>query len=1102
MGEIKADGDGQVLTVHRAERSDTLARALAEVLATPLDDPFAREVIAVPAKGVERWLSQQLSSVLGAVTTDGIAANIEFPSPSRLVDDIVAVASGIDADTDPWAAGRVLWKTLEVIDSSIHESWCSVLARHLGLGSDDHRAGRRYATAAHLADLFRSYGADRPAMLIEWSDGLDTDGAGKPIDPDQLWQAQLWRALRSRIGSPSPAERLASAGQRLRDEPGLSDLPTRLSLFGPTRLTTGQLAVIDALAANRDVHLWLPHPSAAMWDRFSGGQPSGVVRRNADTGTTEVTNPLLASLARDNRELQQRLAPIATADIWHVGSPGNDTLLCRIQADIRADRAPSPIVQLDGTVQIHACHGPSRQVEVLREALLHLFQADPTLEPRDVVVMCPDVETYAPLITAAFGQGVLGHPGHRLRVRLADRNLRQTNPLLELTATLLNLADGRVTASQVLDLAASGPVRQRFGFSDDDMDRLREWSGQAGARWGIGKRQRDLFGLGEFAHNTWNTALDRVLLGVTADETELSWLGQALPLDDVDSNDIDLAGRVTEYVDRLAVVLRDLQGPQPANAWTAGLSRALDLLTDVAQAEVWQLAQARREFAAATQDSGSPLLRLADVRSMLSRRLAGRPTRANFRTGELTVCTMVPMRSVPHRVVALLGLDDEIFPRGSGVDGDDVLWRDPCVGERDPRSEDRQLLLDAVMSAGEHLLICYTGADPITGATRPPAIPLSELLDVVVATVGAPQVSAVLRRHPLQPFDPRNFAAPAPFSFDRSALAGARASQLVKVPEPPFLSGPLEKSCGDVELADLIAFIVHPTQAFLRQRLGVRVPDADDDVLDALSAELDGLQKWDIGERMLAARLSGVSIADFRQAEWRRGTLPPLRLGATVLDDVERAVQALALAALSVQTGPPETLDVAVDLGDGRRLTGSVTGVYGSVIAAASYSSLAAKHRLGAWARLLAVAAGRPGSWRAVTTGRGQFRTPVSRSTLIAPTDPADQLRRLVELRDRGLREPLPIATAAAEIYAGRRLSGSSVDEAREAAEKEWSGMYGERKDRHIGYLHGQSATFGQLWDGLPLVDEQDWATEPSRFGVLAIRLWAPLLAAESVVRP
>ncbi|WP_430331801.1 exodeoxyribonuclease V subunit gamma [Rhodococcus sp. ACT016] len=1092
-----------MLTLHRAESAGTLASALAEVLVRPLVDPFQREVIAVPAKGVERWLTQRLSHILGAGDVghcDGVAANIDFPSPTRLIDQALAVATGYNVDDDPWHQSRVLWTLLQVIDDCVSEPWCAVLARHLGCGADgrgadDHRAGRRYGTAAHLAELFRSYGSQRPAMLADWAGGRDTDGTA-PLDDDLLWQAQLWRRLRERIGTPSPAERLADACARLRTEPAVLDLPERLSLFGPTRLGTDQIEVLSAIGANRDVHLWIPHPSIEMWGALADTVPPR--RRADDTRALDVAHPLLASLARDVRELQSRLGAVDKVDVHHPGPARPTTLLGRLQSDVAADRVPTAWTA-DDTVEIHACHGPARQVEALRERLLRLFQDDPALEPRDVVVMCPDVETYAPLVRAAFGQGVQGplsHPGHRLRVRLADRALHQTNPVLGVVSTLLDLADSRVTVSQVLDLAATGPVRRRFRFDDDALERVREWTTSAGARWGIGRRERGAFGLGDYEQNTLKAALDRVLLGAAADDADGEWLSLALPLDHVESNDIDLTGRVAEYVDRLDVSLRGLTGPQPAEQWSAALSRALDLLVDVAEADAWQLGQARRELAAAVEHAGDSLLRLADVRAMLRSRLAGRPTRANFRTGELTVCTMVPMRSVPHRVVVLLGLDDDVFPRGTNIDGDDVLARDPLLGDRDPRSEDRQLLLDAIMSATERLLLFYTGADPVNGTPRPPAVPLSELRDVLETMTGSNPVV----RHPLQPFDARNFDPHAPRSFDRAALAGARAAQQSSAPEPGFLVESLPPApAGDVDLADLIAFLEHPIQGFLRQRLGFRVPEMDEDVADALDLELDPLARWGIGDRMLAARLAGTDPAAFRAAEWRRGTLPPARLGETALADIEWTVESLVRAAAPVHEGRSEAIDIDVDLGEGRRLVGTVDGVHGDVVARTTFSRLAAKHRIGAWVRLLAVAATRRfENPTAVTTGRGRGRSPVARSTLAAPENAPEILRRLVDMRDRGLQRPLPVAPGASAAYADQRFRGRSIELALVAADREWGGDFGDGTDRHVQYVHGAGASLSVL----TAEQAPPGAYEPTTFGTEAAVLWGPLLAAETLGEP
>jgi exodeoxyribonuclease V gamma subunit len=379
--------------IHRAERADGLVDTLGNVVSSPLTDPFRAEVIAVPTRGVERWLTQRLSTVLGTSPgrADGVCANVEFPFPGRLVNGAVAAAAGLDWETDPWLSARSVWPLLEVVEASLDEAWLAPLAAYLRRAETNANAppgARRLTSVRHIADLYDRYAVHRPALLRAWVDG---DGDG--------WQPELWRRLRDRIGEPSPAERLSDACARLRAEPALADLPARISVFGLTRLPASYLDVLGALSVGRDVHLFLLHPSADLWAQvasFIRDRPA-IVRRADDATATIPQNPLLASWGLDAREMQLVLGRGEDAVVVHdhvrvEESP--PTLLGRIQADIRANRAP-PGLPLPGaederallgpddrSLQVHGCHGRARQVEVVRDAILHLLAEDPSLEPR------------------------------------------------------------------------------------------------------------------------------------------------------------------------------------------------------------------------------------------------------------------------------------------------------------------------------------------------------------------------------------------------------------------------------------------------------------------------------------------------------------------------------------------------------------------------------------------------------------------------------------------------------------------------------------------------------------------------------------------------
>ncbi|HJV14276.1 MAG TPA: exodeoxyribonuclease V subunit gamma [Propionibacteriaceae bacterium] len=1118
------------LYLHRAERADRLVTALGDLLSTPLPDPFATEIISVPTRGVERWLSQGLAQRLGATPgrTDGVCVGVLFPSPRQLV--ARALAGSVDGeDVDPWQPHRAVWPLLRVIDRSGGESWAAVLWHYLGGSAsssewDGVRAGRRWSTARHLAELFARYAAVRPTMINSWSKGRDVDASGSPLPDDKAWQAELWRRLRNELGMPGPAERLDTALARLRHEPESSDLPERLSVFGATRLDHDHLLVLSALADHRAVHLWLAHPSPTLWGGVKAaaqcnGLGSQAVRRSDDTTEALVRHPLLAYLGRDVRELQLALSKINpdAADVHHAAleSTRPTTLLGWLQADVAVNRAPRPQPERpvlrndDRSVQFHASHGADRQVEVLREVLVGLLADDATLEPRDIVVMCPDIEKFAPLIAASFGldtpETPAEHPGHRLRVRLADRSLRQLNPLLALVSRLVALADSRVGSSALLDLCATPPVARKFGFSQDHLERLHDLVPRAGVRWGLDAAHRGRFQMGEFRQNTWVAGLERLLLGVTMDETGQHFIGTTLPLDDVDAGDVDLVGRLAELVARVNRLTTACHTTQPLSAWVELFKQAIELLASVPATEAWQLNHAYHELgdlALGTDQAGDLPLSLAEVSALLSEAFQGRASRANFRTGTLTVCTMLPMRSVPHRVVCLLGVDDGVFPRRPAPDGDNIVSDEEWIGDHDVRSEDRQLLLDAIMSARERLVVIFAGSDPRSGAEIPPAVPIGELLDALDATArtedGTALRTKIITRHPLQPFDASNFAPSGlgsrdRFSFDRAGLRALRAASGERRPAVPIFGHhplPDREDDGLVSLNDLVRFYNHPIRALMSDRAGLSIIRPDESPDEQIPVSLNGLDAWSIGDRLLRLRIAGHRPEALTAAEWRRGYLPPQALGQRVIREINSQVEQLVTTAQPFLTDQPAQYEILAEIGGGR-LTGTVSGVISDCIVHVSYSKLAAKHRLQAWLELLALTVTEPDrAWQAVTIGRGGC----SRLGSVDATWAARVLSDLIDLRATGLCEPIPFSTKTSAEYAALRFRDRQPQLYRRQLERLWADDLDEAYERF----------FGKSFDSLlarPSIssEERGSLTEPSRFGTLARRVFQPLLSVEEL---
>lgn len=1121
------------LTLHRAPDTATLATGLARVLRAPLSDPFAEEVIVVPARGVERWLSQQLSHQLGVGPRggDGVSAGIRFMHPGSLV----ALVLGVERN-DPWAPENLAWPVLQAIEANIDQEWCQPIALHLGANRDgeNDRRGRRFAVARNLAHLFADYSTQRPALLTAWRLGRDEDGLGARLPHDLGWQAELWRAVIDSIDEPAPDQRLTQTLTRLTEQSleGLA-LPGRLSLFGHTRLSVSDLQLLEALGTHRDVHLWLPQTSATRWANSVGQSASGPIPRSSDESAALVQHPLLASLGRDARELQRSLASIKYQDSPETPTTSRvpTSTLGWLQQDLEHDHCPDGdevtgrhVAAEDHSIQIHSCHGAARQVEVLRDVLTGLLEDDHTLEPRDILVMCPDIDAYAPLIQAHFGMvdvpdaTTKGHPAHQLRVRLADRGDRHTNPLLALTLDLLHLAQSRVSATEVRELLTNSCVQRRFGFDDDHRDQLAEWIEAAGIQWGLDADHRGQYGLSGLAQNSWAFGLDRILTSLVVDGVDVAHIGTASAISTLGSGDIDLAGRFAEFIERLRRALDLLQPARTGSSWADDLTQTVLSLGEVAPDQAWQQTQFEREVLRLEAPGQTTPLTRGEVRAALSDRLAGRPTRANFRTGTLTVCTLVPMRSVPHRVVVLLGLDDQAFPRQTTVRGDDVLARNPVTGERDLRSEDRQLLLDAIMAASDTLIATYTGADEYTGAVKQPAVPIGELIDATRTCV--PGDRSVVITHPLHPFDLRNFLPGAvmagqetPFTFDRPALAGAVATLGVRETAAALPKRLPEQIIDTVSLDDLIAMLTNPFAHFLQRRLGMRRPTTVvGQAHDGIPIELDGLEKWGIADRILQDLMTGKSPNEAIEAERRRGELPPDALGFALLSEVGPTVEKIGQHGRSLLVGKPHSVDLDFDVAPGRRLVGSLpgTGFAGRVderlcglnLVRVTYSTIRAKQQITAWVKLLALTVAEPEhDWVSTVVGQRAKKAVALSMSGVRAQDAAAYLKQLVDLYDRGLREPLPMpANTALAYYEGvRGEHPQSASELHAAIKKTWlpstfvgGQIPGDQDEASVVALWGQGAPISHLLTS-PKEHEQWTRGEHTRLGQYALRLWDPV---------
>lgn len=987
---------------------------------------LAADIASALAEPVDDPFGQPLILVPGAATRRWLSQRIAQARAEGICAGVTfatfasleSLLTGEDEADDPWSPDALALRILELATEGAEG--IEPLITHLSAND------QRFANAHRVARLLNRYLRHRPEMLASWADGE------LPSLGFDTWQVHLWRHLKARVLTPDPSQRLARLSQGV--ESGLVGVPwPRIFVFAPRRVGQSDAALLAALATRVRVDAYAVTP-----------------------------RPGLAS------DLAPRLGRRGAADM---------AALADVASSQRVLSAPAA----RPSVEVHASHGLRRQVEVLREVLTGVFADDPTLEPRDVVVISPDVDAIAEHLEAAFPP--LGtpqgnqHPASQLRLQVADRAAADVNQLRPLLKQVTELGDARATASELLSLCAHPFVARRFGFDADALERLEELAESASIRWGYDQAHRERHGLGTIRQGTWQAGVQRLLMGLALSEDSLAHVGVVAPVDDVASTDAALLGPLSELVSRVSRLANESRKPASAEVWVSRFRSALESLVEVTFDEEWQFAQVWRALERVERRiTGSPvMLAAADALALLDAEFAEFPTRPAYGNGSLVVTSLRSLGQVPHKVVCLVGLGERDFPRRSIADGDDLMAADPRPSDPDPGGDDRQALLDALSACSDRFVVIYQGFSSLTNEEYHAP---SGVIDIVEAS-GTEIIS-----EPLQPHSPRNFA-PDPRSFDSYALLAAQALadpqitdwnpyaiERVPLPEPP----------ASLELDALRQFVTHPARYFLKNRARLSFW-ADDGLPEELPLELNGLGKWHIGQRILSDVASGHTMdASIAQA-WLRGDVPPGELGKRVMNDIGAQVSGVLARRESFLTEPPEHHLIDLKLG-ATRLTGRAAA-RGSVTVTSQYGQVRAKHLAEAWVNALALTAQLERPVGAVLIGHKR----VHQLTGVEPETARRLLSQLLSLAVEGLQRVLPMPPQVSQGWVKERLAGRDPLAWR-SLEYTWKS---DSDDVWARVLPRGSKPWGIDVQGEP------WAQpgEPTLLGSLAAAVWGPIVRAE-----
>ncbi|ETI58077.1 exodeoxyribonuclease V subunit gamma [Marinomonas profundimaris] len=1082
--------------LYTGNRLEDLAVLLAKILAvSPPENPFDDECILVQNPGMAQWLKMFLAQ------SHSIAAGLAFPLPSTFVwrtfsqtlDDIPAQSE--------FNKPFLVWRLMRLLDSRLSDPEFQALSWYL---EEDDTQVRRFQLCSSIADIYDQYLVYRPDWIKIWEAGDCQDKNLAALFEQQPWQAILWRDLVADVSELGTSlyhrgnliEALQDAAQSSTRPVGV---PERIFIFGVSSLPPNTLESLRVLAASGwiDVHLFLQNPCRFYWGDIVDKHYLGreIKRQTLKPGLSTDTlhldaNPLLASWGRLGRDYIAQLQEMADGELdvfedylseQSSRSEQASGLLQWVQQDVLTlenhgsqEERDSTIANAeyrhriavaDQSIRVHLCHSPLREVEVLHDQLLQMFEHNPSLTPKDIIVMLPDVNAYSPFVKAVFGKGSGQTKGSsqaqnrkRIPFALIDQSGGMENPIVDAYLYLLGLGESRFTLSELISVLEVPAVLARFELTPDELERIRQWSTEVGIRWGLDGNTAQQHDLPTQESHTWLHGVRRMLLGYAMGHDHI-WQ-ETLSYGDVEGVEASVAGKLAEFLMAINNAQTRLMQSLTPKEWVSILYYLSDQFFLIDEDDAFRVLLSKQLDALTLQwqqaHFDAPLDQQV-LRQLLSPLLQESQGGQRFLAGRVNFCTLMPMRSVPFKVICVLGLNEGDYPRSVAPMGFDLMVGQYRSGDRSRREDDKYLFLEALMSARDCFYISYVGRSIQDNSEKNPSILVSELLEYIGQSCVfegdqtlAPDnaqtalLDKLIIEHPLQPFNPAYYSQNAtseanPFdsrlySYDEQwlpALLSVKVDEVAPVFNP--LDG-LEQSHFDLALDELSRFMGHPARYFTQRRLKAYLSLREEEEQEDEPFALDGLAGYQLRESLLQAMLEG-NESQFVERLSLMGALPYGALGRLSLQKSQGQCRQLFSVLQGYALEECEPIEVNLTLGS---LVLQAWLDLPTATTRLSYriGDLSAHQKMQAWIEHLALCAqGTPKQHHLINlTKTGKLLQ--HSFILIPPNDAKEHLNNMLALLQLGLCQPIALPAKSADAWCKSYCASKTEEDADTAWEQ------------------------------------------------------------------
>ena len=1002
-----------MLTLYHSNQLDLLSNLLLALMQQKnVPNPFQKELILVQSPGMAQWLKLEMAKV------QGIVANVDFPLPATFIWEMFTRVLPHVPQRSFFNKESMSWKLMKVLPGLLDDPDFEELKRYL---SEDIDSQKHFQLAEKIADIYDQYLVYRPQWIKAW----ENERPVFELENESAWQPKLWRALYDYTLSlgQSPFHRanlydefIDTLRSHKHKPKGLEGID-RIFIFGISALPPRYLHALKALGDHIEIHYLSMNPCRCFWGDIRDKRvlAMGVAAQNerarlesgpderkpllsflsAEEEKAQVGNSLLASLGKLGRDNLLLLSELQCPEVdqGFVDIP-RDSLLHHIQADIldliepgdieetQSSQSKREIEQDDRSIVIEVCHSPMREVEVLHDRLLEMFEGSPSMTPRDIIVMVADINVYSPAIAAVFGHA----SGERyIPFSISDRSATQESPILSTFLRLLSLSDQRCSAAQLLEILEVPSVLRRFDLDEKAFEKIKFWVEEAGIRWGLNEKTGAHFSLPQQDQNTWLFGLKRILLGY-AMPSEVGLYDEILSYDEVQGLEANVAGKLVEFFRVVSEAQNTLMTPKKGEAWAVILVGLFDsfFALDTEEEQAGQLLKHQLEnWLTQLRDAAFfDDLSLCIVRDYLKEKLGGARMSQRFLSGRVNFCTLMPMRSIPFDLVCLLGMNDGDYPRSIAPVGFDLMVGRSLPGDRSRREDDRYLFLEALQSAQSRFYISYVGRAVQDNSIKVPSVLVTELLeycrqgycikgdqDLLEEDSGKRLLSLLTHQNSLVPFSPKNFEGKRK-SYNSQWLAAAKGEQedvsplMLLTLKTDVL---FDKSL--IELADLQRFWRLPVQYFFNRRLSVFFDAPKGAMADTEAFSLNHLQRYQVRDAFLSHLIkegdSPEALSVFYRRQKASGALPIDHFGTLVLETEQDGILSQYQALAPFLSGPKDPLEVNLRVPTCSAevvLQGWLSGRYEQGRILYRSGKMRAEDRLGAWIDHLCLCASGQGS--------------------------------------------------------------------------------------------------------------------------------------------